>query len=51
MYGMPESKRETERASIDRAVADYYDSLSTEEATEQTVWAEFAFREFPLVTR
>jgi len=40
-------RRKQERAAIERAVADYYTSLSPEEAEEQTEWGEFALREFP----
>jgi hypothetical protein len=40
-------RREHERASVERAVAAYYDSLSDSEATEQVQWGEFALREFP----
>jgi hypothetical protein len=41
------ARREQELASVERAVADYYDSLSGEEAMEQSQWGEFALREFP----
>jgi hypothetical protein len=44
-------RREHERAMVGRAVADYYESLSTEEATEQAEWGEFALREFPYEER
>ena len=40
-------RRQQERASVERAVTDYYGSLSGEEATEQAQWGEFALREFP----
>jgi len=40
-------RREQERASVERGVADYYTSLSTEEATERAAWGEFALGEFP----
>lgn len=40
-------RREQERASVERAVADYYGSLSSEEAAEQAQWGAFALREFP----
>jgi len=40
-------RREHERVSLDRAVANYYDSLSAEEAMEQAEWGEFALHEFP----
>ncbi len=38
---------EHERASMERAVADYYTSLSGKEAGERAEWGEFAEREFP----
>jgi hypothetical protein len=38
--------REDERASLERAVSAYYDSLSREEAEEQMAWSEFAVLEF-----
>jgi hypothetical protein len=40
-------RRGQERASLERAVASYYDSLSDQEAAEQVQWGEFALREFP----
>jgi hypothetical protein len=40
-------RRENERASIERAVADYYASLSDKQITEQAEWGGFAEREFP----
>jgi hypothetical protein len=39
-------RREKHRASIDRAVADYYSSLSDEEVAEQAEWGDFALRQF-----
>jgi hypothetical protein len=44
-------RREHERASVERAVANYYSSLSNREATDQAEWGEFAFREFPYEER
>ena len=44
-------RHEHERPSVERAVADYYGSLSTEDATDQAEWGEFAFREFPYEER
>lgn len=41
------ARREQERASVERAVADYYSSLSREEASEQAKWGDLALREFP----
>jgi hypothetical protein len=40
-------RREQERARIDRAVSDYYTSLSDSERTEEAKWGDFALREFP----
>jgi len=40
-------RREHDRAAIDRAVADYYGSLTTHEVAEQAEWGEFGLREFP----
>ena len=38
-------RREKHRASIDRAVADYYSSLSHEEVAEQAQWGDFALQQ------
>jgi len=38
---------EQSRATVEQAVADYYTSLSREDATEHTAWGEFALGEFP----
>ena len=35
-------RRQRERASVERAVVDYYSSLSDGEAAEQARWGEFA---------
>jgi len=40
-------RRENERATIERAVADYYSSLSDKQVAEQTEWGDLAEREFP----
>ena len=40
-------RRRAERAGIDKAVAAYYSSLSTQEAAEQDEWGDFALRQFP----
>jgi hypothetical protein len=40
-------KRETERAAIERAVSDYYSSLTESEAEELAQWGEFALSRFP----
>jgi hypothetical protein len=40
-------RRESGKAALDRAVSDYYTSLSQVESEEQTNWGEFALREFP----
>jgi len=41
------ARREFERASLERAVAGYYGSLSDGEARESAAWGDFAMREFP----
>jgi len=38
---------EKKRASIERAMTDYYDSLSDAEVAEEKQWGEFARRAFP----
>jgi hypothetical protein len=40
-------RREQERASIERAVEDYYSSLTQTDLREQARWGEFGLREFP----
>jgi DNA-binding PadR family transcriptional regulator len=44
---LQEVRREQGRSTVERAVADYYSSLSREEAEDQAKWGEFALREFP----
>lgn len=44
---LQEVRREHDRAAVERAVADYYGSLSTQEVAEHAEWGEFGFREFP----
>lgn len=39
-------RRRQERATIEKAVSDYYSSLSDEEVEEQAQWGEFALGEF-----
>jgi len=39
-------RREHERASVERAVADYYSSLSDDEVVEHSKWGEFALAQF-----
>lgn len=41
------ARREYERSSVEKAVSDYYSSLSGTERKEQAEWAEFAFSQFP----
>ena len=36
------ARREYERASVERAVSDYYSGLSRKESREQAEWGEFA---------
>ena len=40
-------RREHQRASVERAVADYYSSLSDSEVEEHARWGEFALAQFP----
>lgn len=42
---LQELRREQERASLERAVSDYYSSLTDEEVAEQAEWGEFALRQ------
>jgi len=39
-------RREEKRAATDRAITDYYNSLSDEEVAEERQWGEFARRGF-----
>jgi hypothetical protein len=39
-------RREEKRATLDRELTEYYDSLSDEEVAEQRQWGEFARRAF-----
>ena len=40
-----------ERLTVERQLAQYYDSLSDEEMKEDVKWGEFAMREFPTEDR
>jgi hypothetical protein len=40
-------RRSAQKRAVEKAVADFYDSLSDEETKEQGRWGEFAFGEFP----
>ena len=40
-------RREHERAAVERAVADYYSSLSNSAVDEHARWGEFALAQFP----
>jgi len=40
-------RRGQEKKAVDKAVTDYYDSLTPEEMEEQSKWAEFALSQFP----
>jgi len=42
-----EARRARGKAAFDKAVSDYYSSLSREEVEEQTGWGELALHEFP----
>lgn len=43
-------RRVQAKKSLERAVADYYDSLPADTAAEQARWGEFATDEFPAET-
>jgi uncharacterized protein YeeX (DUF496 family) len=38
---------EEKRSAVEKAIADYYSSLSSDELKEQVEWGELALREFP----
>jgi DNA-binding PadR family transcriptional regulator len=40
-------RREQERQSVERAITDYYSSLSDSELEENAQWGEFALTQFP----
>jgi hypothetical protein len=40
-------RRSVQKRAVERAVADFYDSLSDEETKEQGIWSEFALGELP----
>ncbi len=40
------ARREQERVAVEKAVADYYTSLSDEEVEEQRAWGGVSTREF-----
>jgi hypothetical protein len=44
---LQEVRREHNRATVERAIADYYGSLSAQEVAEQAEWGELALNEFP----
>lgn len=41
------ARRESQRASIEKAVSDYYGALSEEEREEEQEWGDFALAQFP----
>jgi hypothetical protein len=41
-------RREHGKAALERAIADYYGSLSPQGVEEQRYWSEFAMRQFPM---
>jgi len=41
------ARREQRKAALDRAVSDYYTSLSEAESREQKNWGSFALTQFP----
>jgi len=38
---------ERKKSAVESTISDYYSRLTTEEAKEQTLWGNFAVREFP----
>jgi hypothetical protein len=42
------ARREEKRAATDRAITEYYNSLSDEEVAEERQWGEFARRAFAI---
>jgi hypothetical protein len=43
-----EVREEQEMSVVEKAITDYYSSLTNEEATEQALWGGLATREFPI---
>ena len=43
---LQEVRRTHQRAALNRAVSDYYDSISDENVKEQAAWGEFALSQF-----
>lgn len=44
------ARRAQAKNNLERAIADYYDSLPADTLTEQALWGEFATAEFPSET-
>jgi hypothetical protein len=46
---LPTVRIEQEKSAVEKTISDYYSSLTTEEAEaeEQSMWGDFAAREFP----
>jgi hypothetical protein len=42
-----EVRVEQEKSAVEKTISEYYSSLTTEEAEEQSLWGDFAVREFP----
>lgn len=42
-----QARVEQEKSAVEKTISDYYSSLTADEAKEQTLWGEFAEREFP----
>jgi hypothetical protein len=40
-------KVRVEQSAVEKTISDYYWLLTTEEANEQSLWGDFAVREFP----
>lgn len=44
---LQQARRDEARSSIDKAVSDYYSSLTDDEVKEDALWGEFALTQFP----
>jgi hypothetical protein len=40
-------RAEQEKSAVEKTISGYYSSLTTEETKEQSLWGDFAVREFP----
>jgi hypothetical protein len=44
---LPTVRPEREKSAVEKAISDCYSWLTAEEAEEQSLWGDFAAREFP----